>query len=264
MEYFEDLRNINHCEFIQMKKDPESAKYILQNDLRTWSELRRQKRIQEAKENPRRKNTLSSFLASTQASPSIPPRKWGGCVGGCDHDHESYPRRLAQNEAQAQPELKLPSPIKSQPASNEIADHPEAGVGQATERNEATLIAPQSNRLPVKSTAARYLRTGRDGGGTSSGANTPHELSDEESNEYFNTASGGSLKNVMRVPQRKATSDDIRRWAHESGMGNGTKADALGDEPNEDEADGDSESPPADPDLTKAEEEDRGLRGSVY
>lgn len=267
VEYFEDLRNINHCEFIQMKKDAESGKYVLQNDLRTWSELKRQKRIQEAKENPQRRNTLSNFLTSSHASPVIPPRKWGGCVEGCDHDHDSFPRRASQKkvqtQAQSQPELKLPSPAKAQPANSEIEDHPVVGVEQSTKLNGSTATEPPptpTTRIPLRPAAAQYLRTGRDGGGTSSGANTPHELSDEENNEYFNAPKTRGLADAMRkAPQRKATSDDIQRWAKESGMGTGTKADALGDEPDEDEAHGEGED-----DLEKAEKDDKGLRGSVY
>ncbi len=50
VEYFEDLRNINHCEFLIMRKNDESGKYILENNLRTWSELRREKALLAAKE----------------------------------------------------------------------------------------------------------------------------------------------------------------------------------------------------------------------
>lgn len=42
VEYFEDLRNVNHCEFVVMKLNPDSGKFILQNQLRTWSDLRRE------------------------------------------------------------------------------------------------------------------------------------------------------------------------------------------------------------------------------
>ena len=41
VEYFEDLRNVNHCEFIVMKQSETNKKFILQNELRTWSELKR-------------------------------------------------------------------------------------------------------------------------------------------------------------------------------------------------------------------------------
>ena len=41
VEYFEDLRNVNHCEFIVMGRSPDSGKYVLRNQLRTWSQYRR-------------------------------------------------------------------------------------------------------------------------------------------------------------------------------------------------------------------------------
>lgn len=186
-------------------------------------------------------------------------------MGGCDHDHESYPRRLAQQEVQAQPELKLPSPVEAQPASVESEGEANPAITQPAESNETAVKPPSSIPLPARSTAARYLHTGRDGGGTSSGANTPHELSDDEASDMFKVASTHSLRNATKkAPQRKATSDDIQRWAQESGMGNGTKADALGDEPEEDEVEDEDELSSAEQDLDQAEEEDKGLRGSVY
>lgn len=43
VEYFEDLRNVNHCEFVVMKLNQGTGKFALQNQLRTWSGLRREK-----------------------------------------------------------------------------------------------------------------------------------------------------------------------------------------------------------------------------
>lgn len=266
MEYFEDLRNINHCEFIQMKKDAESGKYVLQNDLRTWSELKRQKRIQEAKDNPQRRNTLSNFLTSSPSSPIIPLRKWGGCVEGCDHNHDSYPRRSTQRKQPAPPEAKLPSPARIQSASNELPDHHIADVEQATRPDGPTEAESlTTTKTPVRPSFAQYLRTGRDGGGTSSGANTPHDVSDEESPQYFDTSKIRGLPEAVRkAPQRQPTKDDIQRWALESGMGNGTKADALGDEPDDDEIEIEGEAATVEGDLEQDEKADKGLRGSVY
>jgi hypothetical protein len=45
VEYFEDLRNVNHCEFLIMRKKEDSGKYILENNLRTWSELKRERLV---------------------------------------------------------------------------------------------------------------------------------------------------------------------------------------------------------------------------
>ncbi|KAF9889140.1 hypothetical protein FE257_007629 [Aspergillus nanangensis] len=83
VEYFEDLRNINHCEFVILKLNPDNGKYVLQNQLRTWSELRREK----AQDAQRERNAKG--LSPLPPTPSeIPPpirRKWGGCPEGCSH-----------------------------------------------------------------------------------------------------------------------------------------------------------------------------------
>jgi broad specificity phosphatase PhoE len=81
VEYFEDLRNVNHCEFVVMKLNPDNGKYALDNQLRTWSEMRAEK------EQERQRDRAAKGL--TPASPSemtIPiRRKWGGCPDGCNH-----------------------------------------------------------------------------------------------------------------------------------------------------------------------------------
>ena len=91
VEYFEDLRNVNHCEFLIMRKQ-ESGKYILENKLRTWSELRRERALKEKeKEKEEINGTASSKEKSkadkllSAASP-VQPRRWGGCPNGCNHD----------------------------------------------------------------------------------------------------------------------------------------------------------------------------------
>ena len=111
VEYFEDLRNVNHCEFLIMRKN-ESGKYILQNKLRTWTELKRERAVKEKaekadkgdkgdedaagkeKENGNSKDSskLSRALSQTTVTTTTntPPienrRRWGGCPNGCDHD----------------------------------------------------------------------------------------------------------------------------------------------------------------------------------
>ncbi len=78
VEYFEDLRNINHCEFVTMVLNPDNGKYTLQNKLRTWSDLR-QERDQEKERN-------EQLRASNTPLEHIPiRRKWGGCPDGCTH-----------------------------------------------------------------------------------------------------------------------------------------------------------------------------------
>lgn len=109
VEYFEDLRNVNHCEFLIMKKQ-ESGKYLLENKLRTWSELRRERALLAGKEKGENKgdkdgetfkpngtskdssklDMAPSTIIPTTTSPSPAVvetrRRWGGCPNGCDHD----------------------------------------------------------------------------------------------------------------------------------------------------------------------------------
>lgn len=61
VEYFEDLRNVNHCEFLIMRKSLDSGKYILENKLRTWSELKRERAAAQAIKD-KDKSKVSNFL----------------------------------------------------------------------------------------------------------------------------------------------------------------------------------------------------------
>ncbi|KAH0566075.1 hypothetical protein GP486_000540 [Trichoglossum hirsutum] len=91
VEHFEDLRNINHCEFIVMKLNSDSGKYILQNKMRTWTELKRERAIAEGRH-------LDTKPEEASASPR---RKWGGCPLGCDHAKYKPPfRRRRENTAE--------------------------------------------------------------------------------------------------------------------------------------------------------------------
>jgi hypothetical protein len=75
VEYFENLRNIRHCEFVIMERNEQSS-YELQSVLRTWSELQREKEA----------------AGSAPPTPQLPARQWGGCVNGCNH-RLNFPRR---------------------------------------------------------------------------------------------------------------------------------------------------------------------------
>ncbi|KAL4896896.1 histidine phosphatase superfamily [Aspergillus ambiguus] len=82
VEYFEDLRNINHCEFVIMKLNPDNGKYVLQNQLRTWSELRREKALEMQRD--QKAKGLNPLPLTPSDAPPI-RRKWGGCPDGCNH-----------------------------------------------------------------------------------------------------------------------------------------------------------------------------------
>lgn len=82
VEYFEDLRNINHCEFVVLKLNPDNGKYVLQNNLRTWSEMKKEKELGIQQE--RVSKGLSAAPVPSEA-PVPARRRWGGCPDGCDH-----------------------------------------------------------------------------------------------------------------------------------------------------------------------------------
>ena len=121
VEYFEDLRNVNHCEFVVMKRSLDSGKFILQNQLRTWSELKRERA---ARGSVSHVNHASASLGVGD-HPIPQRRRWEGCPEGCDHsqhNHSSHhppPRR--QNTADLfkdDCELLSPSPKGSSRSSS--------------------------------------------------------------------------------------------------------------------------------------------------
>ncbi|TVY67508.1 Broad-range acid phosphatase [Lachnellula suecica] len=133
VEYFEDLRNVNHCEFLIMRKKEDSGKYILENNLRTWSELKRE-RLAAAKEKAgsssttavsekdkeKEKKLLESSTPASGVSSPIPVRKkWGGCPNGCDHGKHSFRKENSMHAMQlnGKPMPTSGSPITAPPES---------------------------------------------------------------------------------------------------------------------------------------------------
>lgn len=90
VEYFEDLRNVNHCEFLTMRQDTDTGKYILENKLRTWSDLKREssaKAVKEGGEEKAEEHGKSKDASKLTRAGSIEVRRrWGGCPNGCNHD----------------------------------------------------------------------------------------------------------------------------------------------------------------------------------
>lgn len=265
VEYFEDLRNVNHCEFVIMKKNQDSGKYVLQNRMSTWSDYK--------------KKAVPQHTAQTSqmSSPAIPARKWGGCVGGCKHQHSQFPRRVKNKQ---QDDLGLLPPAATEPvAAEEQEDHPVAAqqvalnapsTASTTESN-----SPSSLRLPLRPSFPR----GRDGGGTLSGMATPadgfSDFSGAES-DYFlhqrnlsdanpNNPSAATKRAIKRKPTEKEYEDLYRQ----SGMGSGARADPLGDNDEIDDGDDEDDEGTGEPSeiieqLRKQEIDDKSLRGSVY
>ena len=173
---------MNHCEFVLMRQNTESGKFVLESELRTWSELKRQKAEEKEKQrvvDPIRRNTLSAFLkhpppANAEKSPARQSERiWGGCPEGCDHDHEHKPRKEDRTEAQ---DLKLPAAAdaKNGLQKNEADDHPLAsreplpGADGAADTNGTS---PHPKALPayLSSTKSTSSITRRSPSGAASG-----------------------------------------------------------------------------------------------
>lgn len=212
VEYFEDLRNINHCEFVVMKKDPATGKYVLQNQLRTWTEYKRER--------------LARGSISQPDPPTIPMRrKWGGCPEGCSHDQHNHtpkaaPRKppVRQNTADlfnddnepiswTPPRLLSSSPLATgrndstatiRPANKDAdgtipAQTEENEMASAEQASSDAANGPTANKegsrfsfSKVSLSQTRMQRPsllslgGRDGGGSKSGAASVTSSSDEE------------------------------------------------------------------------------------
>lgn len=209
VEFFEDLRNINHCEFLVMKLG-NNGKYVLQNQLRRWSDLKRERAAQ-------RKS-----ISSSPPPPQIPVHRWTSTTHetsgikppvrrntadlfkddeevGKPEKHQNKPSPL--NTAQQQP-VKSPSDYRKR--QNESSMSPQQQSALTASIKDMNLASPPSL---VKSGSKAYL--GRDGGGSMSGAASPYEMSDEE---YFNDGSTGDdtsgtdVPAAMNMPRAKGSS----------------------------------------------------------
>ncbi|EKD14040.1 uncharacterized protein L3040_007956 [Drepanopeziza brunnea f. sp. 'multigermtubi'] len=158
VEYFEDLRNVNHCEFLIMRRKEDSGKYILENNLRTWSELKRERLAAKEKANStpvsekdkeKEKRLLGAATDGTSgvSSPATIPvrKKWGGCPNGCDHGKHHFKKENSMHAMQTNGrassasspvaghgdtiQSRRPAARRWQSSSEEDEDDPRGGAG---------------------------------------------------------------------------------------------------------------------------------------
>lgn len=116
---------MNHCEFITMKQNPTNGKYILQNELRTWSDLRKRAAANGPANGSTPTQTRMTPTSATTSSPTIPTRRWGGCVNGCNHDKMNWPRRvMRKNTADFVGNQPSMPPLPPATLDGEKDDHP--------------------------------------------------------------------------------------------------------------------------------------------
>lgn len=218
VEYFEDLRNVNHCEFVVMKLNPESGKFILQNQLRTWSQLQ-QEEMQ---------------AAAPPASP-IPVRKrWGDWQDSCDAG--GFERRQLQRRKNTAdlfldeaPTLSIEHADKQSatPAHSNLQDNPQAKpqTTSGATKSDATGVPvfpiDMRKRILSPATTKSIMNAGRDGGGSQSGAASED---DEENNPLLSTLHGTNSDRT--TPQSAATTQ-----ARDKANANTSRAKAAGNPP---------------------------------
>lgn len=257
IEYFEDLRNVNHCEFVVMKLNPGSGKYVLQNQLRTWSELKRER---------------ASSRASEPQSP-IPMRKrWGGCSDGCSdgENGDDFARRqmarrqntvelfgddapISQGSGDASGNGPVASPWDGEyPRGRD--DVPNTQSDEATNAYDANVKmgTPGARKCILSPDRLEILTAGRDGGGSRSGAASPNRSGSEDSGAEFK-------EHVKSLPMRSSLAMALNGELDGDGqLQNRVRADALGDQS---DAEDDEEEAK---ELKKAEARDRRFEGAVH
>jgi hypothetical protein len=255
VEYFEDLRNVNHCEFVVMNKDNSSGKYILENKLRTWSELKLERSIAEGR---------ALDVQPDEHSVSL-RRKWGGCPHGCDHAKfkPNFKRRRDNTAESGQKEnsaLDKAEPTHKQP----LAKNGENGVNtQQLElpnairgRIDISKFTLKKDRMSLSSSPQdmhsylhqrpdspyrlSVLQIGRDFGGSRSG---------------IASRDGSYSSGSDREDEEDQVQKDPSLASHS--IEPGALAYALGDRR---DASGEDE----DIDLEEAEAKDKSIQGSVY
>ncbi|KAF2089248.1 phosphoglycerate mutase-like protein [Saccharata proteae CBS 121410] len=280
VEYFEDLRNINHCEFIIMKQNPANGKYLLENKLRTWSDLKKRAAAANALTTQPAPFNGGPPHPSAASSPTIPARRWGGCADGCDHGKVHYPRRTKRQNTLDFNSLPAPAIPESERPDNSVGGPPlplppDTSEDQAQSASKAVQTeTPTSNDGDAESSSgdetpgtgllrpvhALKLHPGRDFGGSNSGAGTPAEGYSDDS-DYF-AASKLKEKRPTCPMAEAARKKEENSWKQESGMGSGARADALGDgSSGEDNDEADAEALIEQVDGVTLEDSDPGAAG---
>ncbi|KAI5863375.1 phosphoglycerate mutase-like protein [Durotheca rogersii] len=304
VEYFEDLRNVNHCEFLIMTKQKDSGKYDLENKLRTWSELRRERAALQAKEDEAKGladagKEKSPNKLERQNSVPIPMRRWGGCPQGCNHGKTFKIRRdLAELRLHDENDAKIgfahavpdahatiasrraPGKRVQRPTNSEDdSDDPRGKLTphiDVTKAQEEVVSSPDGTpsfitvddriRNALKTPQIHtFLHVGRDFGGTYSGhASEEEELSESDARERL-ASKAARVKHGGTTTTATATANGKGPAWHPSVRHTHAHANRLGDAPgNSDQGSEGGDEAEIEDDLDKAEREDKSIRGSVY
>ena len=218
-----------------MKLNPTSGKFILQNQLRTWSQLRREK-----------------AEALAQPESPIPVRKrWGDSREGDEHDAGGFGRRqLArrQNTADLLTDEGLPlsqGPPWAPPQNPDHDRKPEEvdeavpgnlSVSQSSRPQPPKLVAnggdDNPSAPPLRTTARLVMKAGRDGGGSSSGAGSQNGSSEDDDED------SEMRRRLKELPVWRSMALALQGVLSEAGDEGRARADALGDQSDVDDDEG--------------------------
>lgn len=278
VEYFEDLRNVGHCEMTVLKRS-DTGKFVLQNELRTWSALRRERAAR------------GSMSAGSPDQPIPTRRRWGGCHDKCSdprHDHSTsstkkLPRR--QNTADLfkdDSELLGDNPQKTQSSSSlarqVMQDDPDQSSSTSStvvEKDFSTEAVSEKLSRSLGNTSLDPPRStgygGRDGGGSKSGAASPFSSSDEEEAFPEPTAlTKGSIQIASGASSRSLAQAMRGEFSDFAGPPGRAMADSLGDQSDAETEEAEAEM--GDKQRVKEElaailedeRKDRSISGSVF
>lgn len=237
-----------------MQRREDSGKYELQNTLRTWSQLKKDRAAAGALSNiselPKLGDESTTMTEKEREKESkkeeskIPKRKqWGGCPNGCQHGSISRTTssQAVSNEASAKETSYSSSSAFTEQAANtprkpsKEKTRPQEPIDTQRAQEEDSISSPDQTpsyitlesrnrhhlRTPLVSSRSgdhdrrRILAQGRDFGGSASGHTSQAE--DEDGEDTSGDEENG------------------KAYVTESGMGRGAMADALGDQSDDDE-----------------------------
>ena len=253
VEYFEDLRNVNHCEFVVMKLNEDNGKYVLQNQLRTWSELKRE-----------RANSRTSI---TEPESPIPVRKkWGGCLQSDGDRGDDFARRQMARRRKDTKELFEDVEMEHGNKETENAKKVDGGKGEYprgredrtqtsekanlhTDAVNVPLVIPGARKRIMSPNRLEILKGGRDGGGSRSGAASPNLSSPDDSEAE-------AKEHMKSLPLRRSLAMALN--GELDGDGERVRADALGDQ-----SDVEDEEEEQRKETEKMEAKDKSFEGAV-
>ena len=302
VEYFEDLRNINHCEFLIMRRQ-DHGKYQLQTKLRTWSELHRER----AKDRQKSEKDVAKLERAKLPSST---RQWGGCPNGCNHTNHYRKRedlealrqtdeehsRHASERKNPLTQLRSPDGVQQEASGGT----PAIDVSNSNGTHNGTSSDAKEFKVPAeharRSVKPVHMLLGRDFGGTHSGnpsiAGSDSDVSEDEGHRRNRSLASVSERRITngselgKATGRAADGEAASTASRDRGVRVGGFANRLGDAPpsvdgdstdeeddevqddeiHDDDAQDDDvqDDDVQDEDLREAEALDRSIQGSVY